>query len=379
MNRLTIDLEALRHNHRVVSDWVEMHGGRLTVVTKALCGHAGLLCALGRFGAESIGDSRIENLRAIRENVPSVEAWYLRPPHVSALRKLLPLCDVSLNSELATVREIDAECRRKGTTHRVILMVELGDLREGVLPGKLLDMTASVLRMPRIELIGLGSNLGCLSGAIPMAEELAQLTLYHELLELKYDIPIPYVSAGTSAGLSLLRDGDLPQAINHFRVGEAILLGTDPVTGETLPGLRGDVVSLEAEVVEVKQKRLVPMVETGNTPFESIDTGEEADPGQRGYRAIVTVGHVDADINGLTPLDCNHGIAGASSDVTVVNLGQDCAGVSVGETLTFRPNYSAFVRLMNNPYTTKSLTDMPADVRDCGDVPSPAAVAPVAG
>ncbi len=360
MNRLLIDLDALRHNYRVVSSWVKQHGGSLTVVTKALCGHADLLRALNDFGVASMGDSRIENLREIRKNAPSAEAWYLRPPHASALHKLLPLCDVSLNSELATIREIDAECRRRRTTHQVVLMMELGDLREGVLPGRLLEITEDILRMSRISLAGLGANLGCLNGAIPMSEELTQLSLYHELLELKYDIRIPYVSAGTSAGLGLLRDGSLPRAINHFRVGEAILLGTDPVTGEPFPGLRSDGVILEAEVVEVKEKRLVPSIETAKTPFEPIDSEEEREPGERGYRAIVTVGHVDTDVSGLTPLHPEYTIAGASSDITVVNLGSDHNGLSLGETLSFRPNYSAFVRLMNNPYTTKALVEEPA-------------------
>lgn len=359
MNRLLIDLDALRHNTLVVSDWVTQHGGDLTVVTKALCGHPEILRALDRFGVDSMGDSRIGNLRSIRENAPSAETWYLRPPHASALEKLLPLCDVSLESELATIQGIDAECRRTGRTHRVVLMMELGELREGVLPGKLLEMTESILAMPHVKLAGLGANLGCLNGAIPMSEELTQLTLYHELLELKYDIKIPYVSAGTSAGLGLLRDGSFPKAINHFRVGEAILLGTDPVTGEPFDGLRSDGVTLEAEVVELKEKRLVPSIETAKTPFESVEE-EEREPGERGYRAIVTVGHVDTDVNGLTPLDPDYTIAGASSDVTVVNLGPDRHGVSLGETLAFRPDYSAFVRLMNNPYTTKKLVNHPA-------------------
>jgi len=360
MNRLLIDLDALKHNALVVSDWVTQHGGDLTVVTKALCGHPEILRALEHFGVRSMGDSRIGNLRSIRENAPSAEVWYLRPPHASALDKLLRLSDVSLNSELATIRAIDAECKRTGRTHQVVLMMELGELREGVLPGKLLEMTESILAMPHVMLAGLGANLGCLNGAIPMSEELTQLTLYHELLELKYDIKIPYVSAGTSGGLGLLRDGTFPEAINHFRVGEAILLGTDPVTGEPFEGLRSDGVILEAEVVELKEKRLVPSIETAKTPFESVEEEEEREPGERGYRAIVTVGHVDTDVSGLTPLHPAYAIAGASSDVTVVNLGPDRDGVKLGETLAFRPDYSAFVRLMNNPYTAKKLVNHPA-------------------
>ncbi len=353
MNQLTVNLEALKHNYLTVLDWVTQHGGQLTVVTKALCGHPQLLEALEGFGVRSVGDSRIENLRALRAHAPSSEVWYLRPPHASAVRKLLPLCDISLNSELSTLRAIHAECERMEMEHQVVLMVELGDLREGVLPGKLLEMTEEILAMPRIRLVGLGANLGCLNGTVPMAEELAQLCLYHELMELKFNLAIPYVSAGTSAGLSLLRSGSLPSAINHFRVGESILLGTDPVTGERFDGLRDDVVCLEAEVIELKEKRLTPSVETGNTPFEPLESEETPEIGQRGYRALVTVGHVDTDVQGLTPRNPEYSLAGASSDVTVVNLGDEQNGMALGKTIRFRPNYSAFVRLMCNPYTEK--------------------------
>lgn len=353
MNRLTINVEALRYNYETVLRWITDHGGQLTVVTKALCGHPEILEALQGFGVGSMGDSRVENLTAVRAHAPGVETWYLRPPHASAIRRLVPLCDVSLNSEMSTLHALHRACREMDTEHQVVLMVELGDLREGVLPGKLLEMTEEILRMPRIRLIGLGANLGCLNGAIPMAEELAQLSLYHELLELKFDVAIPYVSAGTSAGLGLLRDGEMPAAINHFRVGESILLGTDPVNGGDFPGLRQDVACLEAEVIELKEKRLTSSSESGQTPFEPLEVQESVEPGQRGVRALVTVGHVDTDIQGLTPLSPDHTLAGASSDVTVVNLTGGERGVSLGRTIRFRPNYSAFVRLMNNPYTEK--------------------------
>jgi ornithine racemase len=355
MNRLTIDLTALRHNYETVLRWVKGHGGRLTVVTKALCGHKGVFRALTEFGVTSMGDSRIENLRSIRSIAPAMETWYLRPPYASAAEALLPLCDVSLNSELSTIDHIESVCRRSDQPHKIVLMVELGDLREGVLPGQLLDMVEKIGGMPHIDLIGIGANLGCLSGAVPMAEEMAQLCLYHELLELKFDMEIPYVSAGTSAALTMLRDGEMPDEVNHFRVGEAILLGTDPITGARFPGLRDDVVTVEAEIVELKEKRLLASNDTGKTPFTTEVPDADINPGQRGYRAIVTIGHVDTDVNGLVPLDAMGQIAAASSDVTVMNLGEEKNGLSIGDTIAFRPTYAAFVRLMNNSYTSYRL------------------------
>jgi len=255
-------------------------------------------------------------------------------------------------------------------------MIELGDLREGVLPGHLTRMYEEVFTLPHIDVVGIGANLGCLSGAVPSIDELMQLVLYRELLELKFQRRLPLISAGTSAVLPLLLDGSLPPAVNHFRVGETILLGTEPVTGEVMRGLRGDVVTVEAEVVEVKEKSLTPTGETTDmTPFASVQGDEEIAPGQRGYRAVVTLGQVDTDIASLQPVNPHHQLAGASSDVTVVNLGDGPSGIRVGDTLRFRPGYAALVRLMNNPYTEKRIVPangvIPRPIRDATSAAGP--------
>jgi len=230
-------------------------------------------------------------------------------------------------------------------------MIELGDLREGILPGTLVDFYDQVFHLPNIEVLGIGANLGCLAGVIPSIDQCMQLILYRELLELKFGHKLPLISAGTSATLPLVLDGQLPREINHFRVGESVFLGTDLVNGGTLPALRDDTVSLEAEIIEIKRKSLTPTAETGPVaPFSMEQENEEIAPGQRGYRALVGVGQLDTDIGGLTPENSAHQISGASSDITVVNIGESPGGLSIGDTIRFRPNYAALVRLMGNRY-----------------------------
>jgi predicted amino acid racemase len=79
-------------------------------------------------------------------------------------------------------------------------------------------------------------------------------------------------------------------------------------------------------------------------------------PGQRGYRALLPVGQLDTDVMGLTPVNSNYQVAGASSDLSVINLGDKPDGLRIGDTIKFRPNYSAFVRLMNNQYIAKEIS-----------------------
>jgi predicted amino acid racemase len=356
MNRVVINLEALHQNFETVKSWVSAHGADLTVVTKAVCGNEETLRLLKRIGVDSVADSRIENLRDISGLDAGFERWYLRPPHSSQLAEVVFLTDVSLNTELRTVKELNTEAESQGVMHRVLLMIELGDLREGILPGSLVKTYREVFELPSIQVIGIGANVGCLAGAIPSVDQLMQLVLYKELLELKFERELPYISAGSSAVLPLLLDGQVPRAINHFRVGESILLGSDLINGGTLGGLRDDGFLLEAEVVEVKEKSLNPSGETLDeiSPFGGSAVDEEQHPpGSRGYRAVVTIGELDTDVSSLTPVNPDYTIAGASSDVAVINVGEYGSTLQIGDSISFRMGYSSLVRLMNNRYTEK--------------------------
>jgi predicted amino acid racemase len=357
VNRVTIDLHGLKHNLRIIKDWMEEHSASWTVVTKVLCGHTDSLRALQLLGVRSMGDSRLANLKAIDKIVPDFESWYLRVSDLSSVKEVASLADVSLNSEIEVIKILNEEAKRLNKIHRIIIMIELGDLREGILPGSLTRFYEQVFELPNIEVIGIGANLGCLAGAVPNVDQFTQLSLYRELLELKFQRKLPMISGGSSSVLPLFLEGGLPKAINHFRIGEAIFLGTDLVNGGTLPGLRDDVVLLEAEIAEIKEKGLVPLSETASmTPFESTDAEEDLSPGQRGYRALISVGQLDTDIAGLTPVNPEHRIAGASSDITVVNLGSDAGGMKVGDSIKFRVNYSAMLHLMVGKYVAKEVT-----------------------
>ncbi len=353
MNRVVINLEALYQNLLTVDGWMKRHGASWTVVTKVLCGHEETIRALHAFGAQSIGESRLENLRIVQATIPEAETWYLRLPHLSAVDEIVRLSDVSLNSETGIIRALNESAGKQGRIHRIIIMIELGDLREGILPGTLVKFYKEVFELENIEVLGIGSNLGCLAGAMPNEDQFMQLILYRELLELKFGRKLQTLSAGASVALPMLLDGSLPRGINHFRIGEAIFLGTDLVNGGTLPGLRSDTVELEAEVIEIKEKSLVPAVETGtHTPFQT-EGQEDLQPGQRGYRALISVGNLETEVAGLTPVNPDHHIAGASSDVSVVNVGSDINGLRVGSTIRFRPNYGALLRLMSGIYVDK--------------------------
>ena len=356
MNRLVINLQSLRHNIETVDGWIKNHGATWTLVTKALSGHVDTIRALQALGVRSMADSRVINLRAIAKISPDFESWYLRPPRLTYVRDIVEVSDVSLNSEIQVIDEIDRVAAEMGKTHHIIIMIELGDLREGILPGSLIGFYNHVFKLDHVEVLGIGANLGCLAGIVPTVDQMMQLVLYRELLQLKFNHSLPIISAGSSAVIPMLLEGRVPKPINHFRIGEAVYLGTDLIHGGVLPGLRDDAFILETEIVEIKEKSLAMQGDgTGISTFEPI-CKEEFARGQRGYRALLAAGQLDTDVKALAPLNPNVRLAGASSDVMVINLGDNPDGLKVGDSIKFRPAYSALIRLMVGKYIDKIVT-----------------------
>lgn len=379
MNKIVINLDALRHNLAHIDRVVSTQGASWSVVIKALCGHRETIKALSILGVRSVADSRLDNLRAVNQAAPGMEKWYLRLPHLSVVNEIVELADLSLNSEIRVIRALGEEATRQGKIHNIIIMIELGDLREGITPGSLTEFYKNVFDTPGIKVQGIGAQIGCLAGAAPNEDQVAQLGLYKELLELKYKHKLPFVSAGSTIFLPKLFEGGQFPAINHYRIGEALFLGTNLITGERIPSLRDDVVTLEAEIAEIKEKNLTSSGDTvGSAPFDhSGYTGshEPPKPGERGHRALVTVGNLDTTVEGLTPVVEDYQIAGSSSDITVVNLATNPNKLEVGDTVTFKTNYAAFLGLMNDPYIAKmvcpSLDEFEANLPDRWDVAVP--------
>ena len=353
MSRVILDFGQVKQNVATIDGWISEHGASWTVVTKVLAGYTPSTVALLDLGIGSFGDSRLDNFSSLPAN--SAEKWYLRLPSISCADRTVALTDVSLNSEIEVVRALSSSAQRQGRTHKIMVMVEQGDLREGVLPVDLREFGEAVVSLPNIELTGLGVNSGCLFGVVPQSGQLSLLAHYRDELEAHLGCPVPLVSAGTSEMLARMRSGGVPAEINHFRIGESVFLGTDLVTGGTIAGLV-NAATLECEIIELKEKMLLPEVPvTGfSCPFLKL-SAEGLSPGQRGCRAIVDIGWVDTDMRGVTPRSGNMQMIGATSDMAVVYVGQGEQGLAVGDTIQFDLSYTALLGLMSSPHVQKEL------------------------
>lgn len=236
-----------------------------------------------------------------------------------------------------------------------MIMIELGELREGILGEEFIDFYANVFKLDNIEVVGIGTNLTCLYGVLPNHDKLIQLSLYEQLIEAKFNKQIPYVSGGSSVTIPLIFQNLLPKAINHFRVGETLYLGTDVYNDTTLKNMHSDVFRLYAEIIELSEKPVVPIGELGTNVEGDEFNFDEKDIGQTTHRAIIDLGLLDVDEKHIQPVDGSFSFVGASSDMLVIDLGENKKNYKVGDLLEFRMNYMGTLRIINSRYIEKRL------------------------
>lgn len=352
---LTLNREKLRTNFLRMKDLFDEHNVSWGVVSKMLCGNKLFLQELISLGITEVHDSRISNLAMVKRLNRDVQTVYIKPVSKKNVAKMVEFADVSLNSELETIRMISQEAVHQDKKHKIIIMVETGDLREGVMGERLVDFYAEVFQLPNIEVIGLGTNLNCLNGVMPSTDKLIQLSLYKQIIELKFGREIPWLSAGTSVTIPLMLSHQLPTGINHFRVGETLYFGVDLVKEETIEGMHGDVLELHAEIIELQEKPLLPTGVLGSNPRGEVTEIDESLYGKTSFRGILDIGLLDVSPQYLLPIDPEIEILGASSDMLIVNLGTNQQGHKVGETLSFRLKYMGALSLLNSNYIEKVL------------------------
>lgn len=353
MAYLTLHKQKLTENFEFLKELFETHEVSWGIVSKLMCGNRTFLQELISLGVHEIHDSRISNLAKIKELSPEVQTVYIKPVSKRNIAKMVKYADVSLNSELNSIRWISEEAVKQGKTHKIIIMVETGDLREGVMGDHLVDFYAQVFDLPNIEIIGLGTNLNCLNGVMPSTDKLIQLSLYKQIIELTFNKKIPWVSAGTSVTIPLMLHQQLPKGVNHFRVGETLYFGVDLFEEKVIEGMHGNVFELYAEIIEMQEKPLLPTGVLAANPQGEVMEIDEDLYGKSSYRAILDIGLLDIDPKYLIAEDGEFEIIGASSDMLVLNLGTNPKGYQVGDTIKFGLKYMGALGVLNSSYIDK--------------------------
>lgn len=340
--RLELRLDAIGRNARTLVRDLGARGLTVTGVTKAAVGLPVIARTLSAAGIATLGESRVDGVEALRAAGVDGPLAMIRSPQRSQVDRVVAHAQISFLSEVAVAEALSSAARRRGRRHDVVVMVELGDLREGVPADQLIAVTRAVTRLPGVRLQGLGTNLACRSGVIPDARKMRELSDLVGLVEVACDRALPVVSGGNSANLDWALSDAPVGRITELRLGEALLLGRETLHRRALPGLDTEAFTVVAEVIESRHKPSVPWGDTAQTAFgpatAAIDQGTVA-------QTIVALGEQDVDPWGLTPpIGCT--VVGASSDHLVLT---GPTTFPIGTELRFAPNYSALLRAMTSP------------------------------
>lgn len=347
---LVTDLSKLKHNAHFLKRQSLEHGVEIMAVTKVFCGEPTVAQAMIDAGVTMLADSRVSNLERMKDL--AAEKVLLRLPMISEAEQVVKYADISLNSEIETMRALSKSALNQSKIHRVILMVDLGDLREGVLPQDLNSLVESVLPLEGIEIAGLGVNLTCYGGVMPDANNLGQLVALAKEIETKFSLKLKWISGGNSSSLYLYEKGGMPEEINLLRLGEAIVLGRETAFGDVIEGTFTDVFTLEAEIIELKEKDSLPTGTIGMDAFGEHPTF--TDKG-RMVRAILAIGKQDVNPSGLIPHDERIEVIGASSDHLIMDFTRAEQDYKVGDVVKFNVEYGALLNLWTSHYIHKRM------------------------
>lgn len=349
--QIELDAKKIEANTRSIVDLASRRGLRVAGVTKVLCGHPEAGRAMLAGGAAMLAESRLANIDRLRSAGLPGPYLLLRPAMLSQVDRVVELAEYSLVSETETIAALDRAAGRAGRQHRVILMVDLGDLREGFWEDELVPAAVMTARLANVILAGIGVNLTCYGGVRPTPDNLGRLVRLAREVEAATGRPLEIVSGGNSSSAGMLMDGTIPPGINHLRIGEAIVLGRETIAREPIPGAHLDACVLRAEVIEVHEKPSVPIGEIGQDAFGNKPTF--ADVG-RHLRAICAIGRQDVVPEGLAPVDPAIRILGASSDHLLLDVTAAAVRPAVGDVIEFLPGYGALLAAMTSPYVDKT-------------------------
>ena len=363
MSKIIVNSAKIIENIENIDKLLKKHRKQLTLVCKVLAGNREILKNILHSKVvrkiHSVADSRLSGLRIIKDINPKVKTMLIKPPSKYQIPKVVRYADISLNTSIKMIQALNREAEKIGVIHKVIIMIELGELREGILKENTVKFYSSVFDLKNIEIIGIGTNLGCMYGIEPDYDKLMQLSLFKKIIELKFGRDLPVISGGSSITLPLLEQGAIPPDMNHFRVGEAAFLGTTPYNNRRFDSLNEDCFKLSADIIEIEKKPLFPEGRIGNGNIGHVDSGSLKDnlkDEEFHHKAIVDFGILDVNPESdVKSLDKEMKFIGTTSDMTVFDIGNNSSGLKVGDMIEFKPNYMGVARLMLSKYVKKEI------------------------
>lgn len=335
-------------NAKIIVDKCKEIGIDVWGVTKVCCGDPTIANIMNDAGVVALADSRIRNI--VRLNKANLNNLVLlRIAMMSEIDLIIQYVDICLVSEIKILRALNKAANFYKTQQKVMIMIDVGDLREGVYYKRVTQFLSQLPKMNNIEIVGIGTNLTCFGGVVPTVEISQRLIQVAQLFKEVLNIDIKILSGGNSSSLGLVWQNKMPAGINNLRIGEGIMLGRDTVHQGAIENTHNDTFILQAEIIELKYKPSIPDDKTGFDAFGNIPVFK--DIGWH-YRALLAIGKQDVFPERLVPIDKSLKVLGASSDHLLVSMPNNHV-YTVGDTIEFTLDYVGVLNTMTSPYVKK--------------------------
>lgn len=349
---LTVDTAKLYHNIKVVADKCAEYGIKTAGVIKGFNGIPKAAEIFVEAGCSQLATSRMDQIIELREKDVDAEFLLVRIPMISEAEEVAYYADMSLQSEVKVLEAVNAACEKFNKKHGVILMADLGDLREGFWNKDELTETAVYVEnnLKNLELKGVGTNLGCYGSIKPTIDKMEDLIAVAEAVEVAIGRELEIISGGATSSYPIVLDGRMPERINHLRIGEGIILAYDlkEIWGLDMNDMHQDVFSLKAEVIEIKNKPTHPVGEIFIDCFGMQPTYE--DRGIR-KRALLATGKLDYALSDkIFPRKEGVQVIGDSSDHCILDIEECTEPLDIGDIMEFDLSYPSLMYLSNSRY-----------------------------
>lgn len=336
---------ALQQNIETLDLYCQRQGLRWIAVTKGFCAHLPMIDTLIHSGVRHIADSKWQHLQKVKERYPHIQGDLIRIPTRREIPEAVAVADRIVVTSYEVAEALNIEAHRQNKIQHLLVFLELGDRREGVLQEKATTLLKKLDHLPHVQVAGVGMNVTCFGGVVPNEEKMEEWSSVIQHLPRRYDV----YSGGSSSVLETVWRGENLPYVTELRIGEALLFGVEASYGKELSNMRQDVFELQAEVVEVEWK---PNTPAGACSTRTFQQSERKGTEMIRRRAIINIGAQDVAVEAVQPIDPNIKIVGWCSDYTVLDVTDARQDIHVGSVIAFHLEYAALLRLTTSPYVT---------------------------
>lgn len=342
---LEINSNIIRNNAKIIKSLCNKSDIEPCAIIKGFCAQEDIVKEIVACGYKSLGSSRVAHLKRMKEIYPDIDTLLVRIPMKCEIEDVVRYCDISLESEKETLILLNDEAKKQGIIHKVIIMRDLGDLREGIFEAEDVVTMADFVEkhLSNLHLYGIGANLTCYGSVAPTVKNLTELVNNARAVEQRIGRKLEVVSGGSTSSVPLVVDGTIPEGITHLRIGEALIVpyDLDYSWNCTIEGMSNDTLVLKAQIIELNDKPTKPIGEQGINCFGSYR--EYEDKGIR-KRAILALGEYDVgNYEKLVPKDPDIKVLGASSDHTIVDIHDSKNVYNLGDIIEFNLRYQSML------------------------------------